>query len=334
MSAMDTVRWGIVGTGAIAHGVAGDFQFVPGAALTAVASRTTAKAQAFAAKHGIPKAFGSYAEMLQSEDVDVVYIATPHPQHRDVALMAIANGKAVLVEKAFTATLSGARDIVRAARQQGVFAMEAMWTRFLPVVEAAREVVAWGRIGDVVSVQGDLYAYREFQPDHRLFAKELGGGAILDLGVYVVNFAQAFLGDVKSVDCMTRLYPTGVERAASISLAHTGGGLSSLAVGFDGHGPARMVIIGTKGWIEVEPRFHHPSMITIHRNGVLPRIIEAMPTGRGYSHEFAEVTERIREGCTESLTMPLDDTLEVMRVLESCLRQAGISHSDANLALI
>lgn len=331
---MSNVRWGIVGTGAIAHGVAGDFQFVPGAELAAVASRTPEKAQAFASRHGVPRAFGSYQEMLESDEVDVVYIATPHPHHRDVALKAIDNGKAILVEKAFTATLSGARQVVEAAREKGVFAMEAMWTRFLPVVAAAREVVAWGRIGDVEAVQGDLYSYREFQPDHRLFAKELGGGAILDLGVYVVNFAQAFLGNVKSVDCMTRLFPSGVERAASISLAHTGGGLSSLACGFDGHGPGRMVVIGTKGWIEVEPRFHHPSMITIHRNGVLPRIIEAMPTGRGYSHEFAEVTQRIREGYTESPTMPLDDSLEVMRVLESCLRQAGIYHQEAELGLV
>lgn len=330
---MTTVRWGIVGTGAIAQAVAGDFQFVPGAVLAAVASRTPEHAAEFARRHGVPKAFGSYREMLESDEVDVVYVATPHPQHRDVALKAIEEGKAVLVEKSFTATLEGTKQIVEAARAKGVFAMEAMWTRFQPVIAAAREVVAWGRIGDVVAVQGDLYAYREFQPDHRLFAKGLGGGAVLDLGVYVVNFAQAFLGNVKSVDCMTRLYPNGVECAATISLAHTGGGLSSLACGFDGHGPGRMAIVGTKGWIEVEPRFHHPSMITIHRNGVLPRIIEAKPSGRGYSHEFAEVTQRIREGLTESPTMPLDDTVEVMRVLESCLRQAGIRHAEADLDL-
>ena len=330
---MNTVRWGIVGTGAIAHGVAGDFQFVPDAELAAVASRTHAKAQEFAQQHGVAKAFGSYAEMLESDDVDVVYIATPHPHHRDVALKAIEHGKAVLVEKAFTATYAGARQLVETAREKNVFLMEAMWTRFLPVVAAAREVVAWGRIGDVVAVQGDLYAYREFQPEHRLFAKELGGGAILDLGVYVVNFAQAFLGNVKSADCMTRLYPTGVDCAATISLAHAAGGLSSLACGFDGHGPGRMSIMGTKGWIEVDPRFHHPSMITIHRNGVLPRIIEAAPTGRGYSHQFAEVTQRVREGQTESPTMPLADTLEVMRVLESCLLQAGIYHQEAELGL-
>lgn len=330
---MSTVRWGIVGTGSIAHAVVGDFQFVPGAELVAVASRTQAKADAFAAQHGIRHAFGSYPELLNSPDVDVVYIATPHPQHRDIALAAIANGKAVLVEKAFTATLAGAQQVVDAAREKGVFVMEAMWTRFHPVVAAAREVVAWGRIGDVIAVQGDLYATRAFQEGHRLFDKALGGGALLDLGVYVINFAQAFLGDVRTVDCLTRLYPSGVEMAAAIQLGHTAGGLSSLACGFDGPGPGRMIIIGTKGWIEVEPRFHHPSTISVHRAGVLPRIIEAKPSGRGYSHEFAEVTKRVREGMTESPTMPLQDTLEVMRVLEVCLRQAGIRHTEAAVEL-
>ena len=322
-----------MGTGAIAHAVAGDFQFVPGAELVGVASRTRSTAQQFAAQHDVRLAFGSYREMLESPDIDVVYIATPHPQHRDVALAAIANGKAVLVEKAFTATLAGAQQVVDAARAKGVFAMEAMWTRFQPVVAAAREVVAWGRIGEVVAVQGDLYAARDYEPGHRLFERDLGGGAILDLGVYVVNFAQAFLGDVRSVDCLTRLYPTGIEKAASINLGHTGGGMSSLACGFDGPGPGRMTIVGTKGWIEVEPRFHHPTTISVHRAGVLPRIIEARPTGGGYSHEFAEVTQRIAEGSTESPTMPLHDTLEVMRVLESCLRQAGITHSEAKVDL-
>lgn len=330
---MTTVRWGIVGTGAIANGVAGDFQFVPGAELVAVASRAKTRARDFAAKHGVRLAFGSYREMLESPDVDVVYIATPHPQHRDVALAAIANGKAVLVEKAFTATLAGAQEVVDAARAKGVFAMEAMWTRFLPVIAAAREVVAWGRIGDVVGVQGDLYAFREYQPDHRLFTPELGGGAILDLGVYPVSFAQAFLGGAKEICSRSRLYPSGVERACTLNLVHAGDGLSSLTFGFDGYGPGRMVIVGTKGWIEVEPRFHHSSMITVHRNGVLPRIIEALPQGRGYSHEFAEVTQRVREGLTESPTMPLCDTIEVMRILEACLHQAGITHQEATVDL-
>lgn len=328
---MNRVRWGIVGAGSIAGAVAGDFQFVPGARLEAIASRSQHKADIFAAHHGIPEAFGSYREMLWSADIDAVYIATPHPQHRDIALAAIAAGKAVMVEKAFTATLAGTRAVVEAARARGVFAMEAMWTRFLPAVAAAREVVAWGRIGEAIAVQGDLYAFREFEPGNRLFEAKLGGGAILDLGVYLVNVAQLFLGDVRDVECSTRLYPTGVEKAASITLAHNAGGLSSLTCGFDGPGPGRLVVVGTKGWIEIEPRFHHPSVITVHRTGVLPRIIEAPPTGRGYSHEFAEATKRIAEGATESPTMPLNDTIEVMRVLEACLEKAGLSRAEADL---
>lgn len=330
---MRTIRWGIIGTGAIANVVAGDFQFVPNAELVAVASRTQDKADAFAAAHGVERAYGSYAHLLAARDVDVVYIATPHPQHHDIALAAIAEGKGVLVEKAFTATAAGAARVTQAARTAGVFCMEAMWTRFQPVVAAAREVVAWGRIGEVIAVQGDLYAKRDFEAGHRLFEKSLGGGAILDLGVYVVNFAQAFLGDVKAIDCMTRLYDTGVDKAASINLTHTAGGLSSLTCGFDGPGPGRMSIMGTKGWIEVEPRFHHPTTISVHRAGVLPRIIQAKPLGRGYSHEIAEVTACIADGRTESLTMPLHDTVEIMRVLETCLRQSGIYHREAPVEL-
>lgn len=328
---MDTVRWGIIGAGWLANIMAADFPFVRNAELVAIASRKAGKAEALAQKHRVPKAYGSYMELLDDPDIDVVHIATPHPHHRDIALAAIERGKAVLVEKSFTATHAGSLDVVQAARDKGVFCMEGMWTRFLPAIAAAREVVAWGRIGDVLSVQGDLCAYREFDPHHRLFSQETAGGAVLDLGVYVISFAQMFLGEAQSVQCVGRLAPNGTDAAASIAIQYTGGGLSTLSCGFDGHGPARMSIIGTKGWIEVEPRFHHPTTLSVHRSGVLPRIIEAKMTGRGYSHEITEVTDRLLAGDTESPTMPLDDTLEVMRVMEECLDQLGIRHQEADL---
>ncbi|MEZ5086867.1 MAG: Gfo/Idh/MocA family oxidoreductase [Tessaracoccus sp.] len=329
---MESVRWGIFGTGDIAHGIAGDFQFVADADLAAVASRTPGRAEAFARRFGVPCAHGSYRAMLEDASIDAVYIATPHSHHHDLALAAIGAGKAVVVEKSFTATYAGAQRIVEAARAKGVFAMEAMWTRFLPAISAAREVVAWGRIGDVLAVQGDLLAHRDFDPTHRLFAPELAGGALLDVGVYVVNFAQAFLGDAREIRCEARLYPNGVDAAASITLRHSADGLSSLACGLDGPGPGRMIIVGSKGWVEVDPRFHHPTTVTVNRQGVLPRIIEASPSGQGYCHQFAEATHRILAGDTESPTMPLDDTLEVMRVLDECLRQAGVSHTEADMS--
>lgn len=329
---MESVRWGIFGTGAIAQAVAGDLPLVGDAELVAVASRTPEKAQAFASRFDLPKAHGSYRAMLDDPDVDAVYIATPHSHHRDLALAAIEAGKAIVVEKAFTATYAGTRRVVEAARAKGVFAMEAMWTRFLPAFSAAREVAAWGRIGEVLAVQGDLFAHREFDPHDRLFAPHLAGGAILDVGVYAVSFAQAFLGDAREIRCESRLFPNGVDAAATIAIRHSADGLSSLACGLDGPGPGRMIVVGTKGWIEVEPRFHHPTQITVNRQGVLPRIIEAAPTGRGYCHEFAEATQRILSGDTESLIMPLDDTLEVMRILDECLRQGGVSLTDADMS--
>lgn len=329
---MSSVRWGIFGTGAIAQAVASDFPFVADAELAAVASRTPDRATAFAGRHGVPRAHGSYRAMLDDPGIDAVYIATPHSHHHDLALAAIDAGKAVVVEKSFTATHAGAQRVVEAARVKGVFAMEAMWTRFLPAISAAREVVAWGRIGEVLAVQGDLFVHREFDPSDRLFAPELAGGSLLDVGVYVVSFAQAFLGDAREIRCEARLFPNGVDAAASITVRHSADGLASLACGLDGPGPGRMIIVGTKGWIEVDPRFHHPSAVTVNRQGVLPRIIEAAPTGRGYCHEFADATLRILAGETESPIMPLDDTLEVMRILDECLRQAGVSQAEADMS--
>ncbi|RMB61950.1 Gfo/Idh/MocA family protein [Tessaracoccus antarcticus] len=328
---MQTIRWGIIGAGWIADTMAGDFQLVRNSELTAIASRKLGKAEALARKHRVPKSYGSYMGLLDDPDIDVVYIATPHPHHRDIALAAIERGKAVLVEKAFTATHAGAVEVVEAARAKGVFCMEAMWTRFLPAIAAAREVVAWGRIGEVLGVQGDLCAYREYDPNHRLFSHETAGGAILDLGVYVISFAQSFLGEAQRIECVGRLAPNGTDAAASMSIGYASGGLATLACGFDGHGPARMSIYGTKGWIEVEPRFHHPTTLSVHRTGVLPRIIEANMTGRGYAHEINEVSERLLAGDTQSMTMPLSDTLEVMRVMEDCLSQLGIHHREADL---
>lgn len=330
---MDTIRWGVIGTGRIAHTVAKDFREVAGAELAAVASRSQERATAWAKEFGVEKAYGSYRDLLDDDDIDIVYVATPHPQHLGVALAAIERGKAVLVEKPLTATLEGAKQLVTAARKRGVFAMEAMWSRFQPAVQAAKEVIAWGRIGDVVGVQGDFVAYREFNATDRLFAPELGGGSILDLGVYPISLAQFFLGDVKATQCSARLYPNGVDAAASITLRHDGDALSSIACSIDSHGPVRFTILGTKGWIEIQPPFFRPTTISINRSGALPRIIETKVVGRGYAHQFAEVTRLLQEGAKESPTMPLADSLEVMRVLDECVTQAGVSYKEATVDL-
>ena len=324
-----TIRWGIAGPGRMANALVGDFAHVPGAMVTAVGSRSVDRAYQFASHHGIGTAHGSYAELLADPNVDVVYIATPHPQHHDIAMAAIDAGKGVLVEKAFTATLEGTQEIVRAARDKGVFAMEAMWTRFQPAVATAKKIVDAGEIGELVAVQGDLCAYRDYQPTDRLFDPAKGGGALLDLGVYVTSFAQYFLGEPTEIMARGSHYPNGVEAAASILLGYESGATAALTCALSAPGPGQMAIVGTKGWIHVPPRFHHPNRIVVHREGMPPHTIDAQPIGTGYAHELIEVTECMAAGRTESSIMPLDDTVSVMRTLEACGRQLGVEWHEA-----
>ena len=326
---MTPTRWGIAGPGDIAGLVAGDFPFVPDAELAAVGSRSLERARAFADEHGIARAHGSYRELIADPEIDVVYIATPNAQHHAIALAALRAGKPVLVEKSFTATLAGAREVAGEARRRRVFAMEGMWTRFQPAVVRARELVADGAIGEVVGVQADLgITRREYDPSHRLFAAELGGGALRDLGVYLVSFAQMLLGSPRSVATVGALEPNGVEGAASLLLGWEDGRSALLTMSFHSPMPGAARIFGTRGWIELPPRFHHPTRLALHRQGREPELIDAPPTGGGYAHELIEVTRCVRAGRTESDVMPLDDTLAVMAVLEEAAAQLGVSWSE------
>lgn len=318
------LRWGIVGPGRIAESLIGDFQHVPGAEVVAVASRSADRAEAFATKHGIERAYRSYRDLIADPDVDVLYIATPHPQHLAVGVAAARAGKSLLVEKAFTATLAGAQTLVDEVRANQVFAMEAMWTRFQPAVGKARELLADGAIGEIRSVQVDLGVVRTFDPADRVFAYELGGGALLDLGVYLVSFAQMVLGTPTSVSVRGGLEPSGVDAEASLLLTFPGDRTATLMCSLHSPMPGHARVFGSTGWIDVLPRFHHPRSVVLHRNGAEPEQFDRPPIGDGYAHELIEVTESIATGKTESTIMPLDDTLAVQRVLDDALGQLGI----------
>jgi predicted dehydrogenase len=327
---MAAIRWGIVGPGRIAEKVVGDFKHVPNATAIASASRSLERAQDFAARHGLPRAYGSYQELIEDKDVDVLYIATPHPQHHAIALAAIEAGKAVLVEKSFTATVAGAQEVIDAARKRGVFAMEAMWTRFQPAIVTARKLIAHGVIGEVRQVQADLGVDRRYDPTDRLYNPDLGGGAMLDLGVYVVSFAQHFLGVPDRVEVSGSLTPTGVDAEAGLLLGYDDGRAAGLMITLRNPTPGAARIHGTKGWIEVPPRFHHPNRILLQRTGDNPEHIVRPPRGGGYSHELIEVTNCMLAGRTESAIMPLDDTLAVQRILNQACESLGVYHREAS----
>jgi predicted dehydrogenase len=325
----DAIRWGIVGPGRIADKVTADFAHVDGAQPVAVASRVLERAELFAGRHGIARSYGSYRAIIDDPDVDVLYLATPHPMHHAVALAAIEAGKALLVEKAFTATTAGAAEVIDRARAAGVFVMEAMWTRFQPAVAALRELVADGAIGVVRSVQADLGISRPWDPEDRLFALELGGGATLDLGVYPVSFAQMLLGSPARVTAAGSTFATGVDAELGLLLDWPDGRTATITCSLRGELPGQSRVFGTEGWIDVLPRFHHPDTIVLHRHGAEVESITRPPTGGGYAHELIEVTECLRAGRTESAVMPLADTLAVQDVLGQALDQLGVAHVEA-----
>ena len=316
------IRWGIAGTSRIAETVIGDLKLVPEeVTLQAVGSRSLERAQQFAAQHGITTAHGSYRGLVDDPEVDAIYIATTHPQHKQIALTAIEAGKPLLVEKAFTATLAGTEEVVAAARAKGFFVREAMWTRFQPVIRALHEVVESGELGDIRSIHGDLCAFRAYNTEDRIFDLAQGGGALLDLGVYPLSFAQDFLGDADQVVYHGTTFENGADAEVGMLVTYPGGRYATLAAALLTPGPGRMVVMGTKGWAEVPPRFHHPSELFVHPLEGESRTIAPDVVGRGYQYEFLEVNQCLREGRTESALMPLDDTVEVMRLM-----QQGLDH--------
>lgn len=320
---MQTIRWGILGPGKQSTVMVPEIRLVEGSEVTAVASRSQTRADAFAAEHGIDHAFGSLADMLASGTVDVVYVGTPHGVHTDDCLEIIASGTPLLIDKSMAATPEDVRRIVDAARAKGVFCMEAMWTRFQPVVEEARRRVGVGEIGDVRAVVGDLTAHRAHDPSDRLFAPELGGGALLDLGVYVAAFAHDFLGAPDDVKAVGHRLENGVDGTCAMVWSYADGRSADLSVSFETYGPGRMAVLGTQGWIDVLPRFHHPDTIVVHREGHMDETVTLMPEGRGYTHEVRAVNQAVRDGRSEHERFPLQASIEIADVLAAAARQIG-----------
>ncbi len=318
-----TVRWGVVGPGRIAAKVVADFPHVPGASLVAVASRSAERAQRFAAEHGIGRVHGSYRAIVDDDEVDVLYIATPHPQHRAVALAALRAGKAVLVEKAFTVTPAATREIVDAAAAAGVFAMEAMWTRFHPAIVRVGELIAAGAIGEVQSVQADLGIQAPTDPQDRYYNPAVGGGALYDITVYPISFAQMVLGTPDTVAAHGTVQG-GIDVEEAVLLGFPGGRSASLFGSLRCPSPGQARIFGDDGWIDVLPRFHHPDTIVVHRAGREPEPITLPATGSGYTHELIEVTNGVAQGRRESLVMPLADTVAVQDVLAAVAERIGL----------
>lgn len=315
-----TVRWAIAGPGRIAAVMAREFEFAaPEAELIAVGTRNPDSGRDFGVQFGL-EVLG-YDDLFADPRIDAIYLATPHAFHTELALRAIGSGKALLVEKAFTASLADTERVVAAARASQNFVMEAMWTRFLPAYTALRELIAEGVLGEVRSVQGDLTAYREFDPADRLFNPALGGGAVLDLGVYCLHLAADLLGEPSSLQVVGGALPNGVEGEVGMLLGYPDGRFANLGISFKTHRPGRMAVLGTKAWVDIPPRFHRMGRLVLHRPGQDPMEICPPLIGQGYSYEVRHATECIAAGRTESPVLPLSRTLTVQQLMEQALQQ-------------
>jgi predicted dehydrogenase len=317
------VRWGILGTGGIAATFVDDLSRTDSGTAVAVGSRSQESADRFADRFGIQRRHESYESLVADPDVDVVYVATPHPMHHENALLALRAGKPVLVEKPFTMNAEEARELVAVARESGLFLMEAMWTRFLPHVHAIREWIDSGVLGDIVTVTADHGQWFEQDPDFRLFAPALGGGALLDLGIYPVSFASMVLGIPNRIVSMSDPAFTGVDAQTSMVFGYADGAQALLTCTLRAKSPTRAAIVGTDARIEIEGDFYAPTSVTLIPREGEPTRFEQEHQGRGLRHQADEVAARLAAGETESPLMPLDETVSIMSTMDTVLAQAG-----------
>ena len=321
---MTALRWGILATGGIAHAFTHDLR-TAGLDPIAVGSRTAASAQAFADEFSIPRAHGGYDALLADPDVDIVYIATPHPMHAENALAAIRAGKHVLVEKPFALNSAEAAAIRDAAAARGVLAMEAMWTRYLPHMERVRELVGSGALGEIRALTADHTQKISADPAHRLNALDLGGGALLDLGVYPVSFAWDILGAPESVVASARLGETGADTEVATIFTHSGGGISTSVTSSRAAGPNTAAVVGTEARIEIDRIWYEPtSFRVIAPDGTVRETYVSDVAGRGMQYQAIAAERLVAEGNLAGDVLPIDETVAIMGTLDDIRRRIGL----------
>jgi predicted dehydrogenase len=326
---MTTFRWGIIGTGGIAATFVRDLQLT-GHTVTAVGSRSQESADEFAGRFGIATAHPSYEALAADPEVDIVYVATPHPYHAGNALLAIAQGKHVLVEKPFTLNAAEAEQVATAASEAGVVVLEAMWTRFLPHMARIREIIAAGTLGDVRTIIADHDQKLPDDPGHRINNPALGGGSLLDLGIYPVSFVIDLLGVPTKVIAHATMTDTGVDRQIGLIFEHEGGRQSLSHSALDTRGPVTAAIMGTEARIEIDSWWYNTTSFTVY--GADGEVIERYVTpesevgARGMQFQAAELERVITAGETESPLLPLSQTVAIMSVLDQAREQIGLRY--------
>ena len=329
------VRWGILATGKIATAFAKDLALLDDCEIAAVGARRQESADAFAAEHGVGKAYGDYRAMVEDPDVDVVYVASPHALHREHVELAFQAGKPVLCEKAFTLTAADAADLVALSREKNLFLMEAMWMRCNPLVRRLQQLVAGGTLGEVRQVRADLGFVVDKPPTDRTLDPALGGGALLDMGIYALTFAHLFLGEPAQVAATAALSPAGADLNLALSLGYGNGAVASLTSTMTAWSPRTASVATDRGRIDLPAPFHHPTTVTWTPQDADPDLgLPSEPQqvhedliGSGLAHEALEVVRCLRTGEVESPLVPLDETVELMALMDRIRAEIGVRYA-------
>jgi dihydrodiol dehydrogenase / D-xylose 1-dehydrogenase (NADP) len=319
-------RWGILGPGSIARSFATGLKSIPDAELYEVGSRSQEKADKFGDEYGATKRYGSYEALVSDPNVDAIYVATPHSFHYEHGLLSLNAGKATLIEKPFTINEREASELVQRSRELNIFLMEAMWTRFTPVITKLRELAKSGAIGEPRMLSADFGFRAGVNPEGRLFNPALGGGALLDVGVYTISLASMLFGSPTAITGLATLGETGVDEQSAMIMAYEKGELAVLSTAIRTSTVHEAILYGTEGRMRVDSPWWIPKRLTVNRDGAEVEVLDLGYEGNGYNYQAVEVANCVRAGKIESDIMPLNETLTIMNSTDTLRAQWGVKY--------
>lgn len=322
----DKIRWGILAPGKIAQKFAAGLQLTADAEIAAVGARSHASANSFGDEFNVPRRHVGYEALAADPNVDVIYVASPHSLHMEHALLCLEHNKPVLCEKPFTINAQQAKVVVNRARERNVFLMEAMWSRFIPLLAEVRKMVTEGAIGDVRMVVADFGFRTQFDPTSRLFDPALGGGGLLDVGVYAVSFTSLLLGAPDRVSGLAEIGETRVDEQGAAVLGYPGGELAIIYTGVRTKTPLETTIMGTDGMIQIHSPSWAATRMTVKRANREAEMVEISYGENVYTNQANEVHRCLRAGLLESDAMPLDETLSIMETMDKIRTHWGIRY--------
>ncbi len=321
-----TYRWGILGAGRIAEKFCTAMSVVKGSQVYAVASRDLAKAKDYAEKFNAEKFYDSYEDLVKDENVDIVYIATPHAFHLEQAMLCLNNGKAVLCEKPLSLSFEQSSQMIEVATEKKIFLMEGMWSRFMPSIEKILSLIKEDAIGKPQYLSVDFGFTAPYDIEGRLFNKSLGGGSVLDIGVYAIFLATLVFGEPSSIKSVSKLSATGIDEYANMILQYPNGETAHLLTSIIFNTSLKAEIFGNKGRIKIKNPWYKATEFTLYGKDAEPQDFSLPHESNGFEHEIREVMYCLDNGLLQSLKMTHDFTLSVSKIMDEVLKQAGVNY--------